>query len=145
MENLTSKQKNYKVLMTLLSWIFLIVGALFYIIPNHVIGIFNIISDRTGYFQLLPPSSEKFYLDLAVAYMACVTAIAYMISRDVIRNINLTPVLIVGKTTSSLLSLISFILFQKSLLYLSNFIVDGAIVLIVLVFYLPVKKELQLK
>jgi hypothetical protein len=145
MENLTSKQKNYKVLMTLLSWIFLIVGALFYIIPNHVIGIFNIISDKTGYFQLLPPSSEKFYLDLAVAYMACVTAIAYMISRDVIRNINLTPVLIVGKTTSSLLSLISFILFQKSLLYLSNFIVDGAIVLIVLVFYLPVKKELQLK
>jgi|YelNatPaOPRAMG01_1025707.scaffolds.fasta_scaffold02938_13 predicted PurR-regulated permease PerM len=145
MENLTSKQKNYKVLMTLLSWIFLIVGALFYIIPNHVIGIFNIISNRTGYFQLLPPSSEKFYLDLAVAYMACVTAIAYMISRDVIRNINLTPVLIVGKTTSSLLSLISFILFQKSLLYLSNFIVDGAIVLIVLVFYLPVKKELQLK
>jgi len=145
MENLTSKQKNYKVLMTLLSWIFLIVGVLFYIIPNHVIGIFNIISNRTGYFQLLPPSSEKFYLDLAVAYMACVTAIAYMISRDVIRNINLTPVLIVGKTTSSLLSLISFILFQKSLLYLSNFIVDGAIVLIVLVFYLPVKKELQLK
>jgi hypothetical protein len=145
MENLTSKQKNYKVLMTLLSWIFLIVGTLFYIIPNHVIGIFNIISDKTGYFQLLPPSSEKFYLDLAVAYMACVTAIAYMISRDVIRNINLTPVLIVGKTTSSLLSLISFILFQKSLLYLSNFIVDGAIVLIVLVFYLPVKKELQLK
>ncbi|MGB9734789.1 MAG: hypothetical protein ACP5JP_03105 [bacterium] len=140
---LTTKQKYYKLLMTLLFWIFLVVGVLFYVVPNQVIGIFNIVSDKIGYFQQIPLSQEKFYLDLAVAYMACVTAIAYLISKDVLKNLNLTPVLIVGKTTSSLISLISFILFQKSLLYISNFVIDGAIVLIVLIFYLPVKRELS--
>ncbi len=140
---LTTKQKYYKLLMTLLFWIFLVVGVLFYVVPNQVIGIFNIVSDKIGYFQQIPLSQEKFYLDLAVAYMACVTAIAYLIRKDVLKNLNLTPVLIVGKTTSSLISLISFILFQKSLLYISNFVIDGAIVLIVLIFYLPVKRELS--
>ena len=142
MPELTSKQKNYRLLMTLLSWTFLIVGLSFYIVPNHVINIFNIVSEKIGYFQSLHQNLEKFYLDLAVAYMACVTAIAYLISRDVLKNLNLTPVLIVGKTTSSLISLLSFFLYQKSLLYLSNFVIDGSIVLIVLAFYLPVKKEL---
>jgi hypothetical protein len=130
--------------MILLFWTFLIAGMSFYIIPNHVINVFNIVSGKIGYFQALPQNMEKFYLDLAVAYMACVTAIAYLISRDVLKNLNLTPVLIVGKTTSSLISLISFFLYQKSLLYLSNFIIDGSIVLIVLAFYLPVKKELRI-
>lgn len=144
MVELTTKQKNYKLLMTLLFWIFLIVGILFYIVPNQIISIFNIISGKLGYFQQLPLNSEKFYLDLAVAYMACVTAISYLVSKNVLKNLNLTPVLIVGKTTSSLISLISFFIFQKSLLYLSNFIIDGTIVLIVLAFYLPVKKELSI-
>ena len=129
--------------MTLLFWTFLIVGLSFYVVPNHVINVFNIVSEKIGYFQSLPPNLEKFYLDLAVAYMACVTAIAYLISRDVLKNLNLTPVLIVGKTTSSLISILSFFLYQKSLLYLSNFVIDGSIVLIVLAFYLPVKKELD--
>jgi len=142
MSKLTLKQKNYKVLMTLLFWIFLTVGVLLYIVPNQLIGIFNIISDKIGYFQSLPPNLEKFYLDLGVAYMACVTAIAYMIRRDVVKNINLTPILIVGKTTSSLISLVSFLLYQKALLYIFNFVIDGGIVLIVLFFYLPVKREL---
>jgi hypothetical protein len=142
MSELTSKQKNYRLLMTLLFWTFLIVGLMFYFIPNPIINVFNIISEKIGYFQPLPQNSEKFYLDLAVAYMACVTAIAYMISKNVLKNLNLTPVLIVGKTTSSLISLVSFILYQKSLLYLSNFVIDGSIVLIVLVLYMPVKKEL---
>ncbi len=142
MSELTSKQKNYRLLMTLLFWTFLIVGLMFYFIPNPIINVFNIISGKIGYFQPLPQNIEKFYLNLAVAYMACVTAIAYMISKNVLKNLNLTPVLIVGKTTSSLISLVSFILYQKSLLYLSNFVIDGSIVLIVLVLYMPVKKEL---
>ncbi len=142
MSELTSKQKNYRLLMLLLFWTFLIVGLMFYFIPNPIINVFNIVSEKIGYFQPLPQNIEKFYLDLAVAYMACVTAIAYMISKNVLKNLNLTPVLIVGKTTSSLISLLSFILYQKALLYLSNFVIDGSIVLIVLVLYLPVKKEL---
>ena len=129
--------------MIVLFWTFLIAGLSFYIIPNNIITLFNLVSDKIGYFRPLPQNLEKFYLDLAVAYMACVTAIAYLISRDVLKNVNLTPVLIVGKTTSSLISLVSFFLYQKSLLYLSNFVIDGCIVLIVLAFYLPVKKELD--
>ncbi len=141
MAELTSKQNNYRVLMLLLFWLFLIAGLTFYIVPNHIISVFNAVSEKIGYFQSIPPNMEKFYLDLAVAFMACVTAIAYLISKDVLKNLNLTPVLIVGKTTSSLISLLSFILYQKALLYLSNFVIDGSIVLIVLAFYLPLKKE----
>ena len=128
--------------MIVLFWTFLIAGLSFYIIPNNVITLFNLVSEKIGHFQPIPLNQEKFYLDLAVAYMACVTAIAYWISRDVLKNLNLTPVLIVGKTTSSLISLVSFFLYQKSLLYLSNFVIDGSIVLIVLAFYLPLKREL---
>ncbi len=129
--------------MILLFWTFLIVGAMFYSIPNPIIDVFNFVSAKIGYFQPLPQNIEKFYLDLAVAYMSCVAAVAYLISRDVLKNSNLTPVLIVGKTTSSLISLLSFFLYQRALLYLSNFVIDGSIVLIVLAFYLPVKKELR--
>ncbi len=143
MATLTRGQNQYRILMILLFWTFLIVGALFYIVPNPIINVFNIVSGKIGYFQPLPQNIEKFYLDLAVAYMSCVTAIAYLISRDVLKNINLTPVLIVGKTTSSLISLLSFFLYQRSLLYLSNFVIDGSIVLIVLAFYLPVRKEIK--
>ncbi len=143
MAPLTRGQNQYRILMILLFWTFLIVGALFYIVPNPIINVFNIVSGKIGYFQPLPQNIEKFYLDLAVAYMSCVTAIAYLISRDVLKNINLTPVLLVGKTTSSLISLLSFFLYQRALLYLSNFVIDGSIVLIVLVFYLPVRKEIK--
>lgn len=141
MAELTSKQNKYRILMLVLFWLFLLAGISFYVAPNNVIGIFNSVSLHLGHFQTLPPNVEKFYLDLAVAFMACVTAIAYLISRDVAKNLNLTPVLIVGKTTSSLISLVSFVLYQKALLYLANFVIDGSIVLIVLAFYLPLKKE----
>ena len=141
MATLTNKQNNYRILMIVLFWSFLIVGSTFYIVPTHVISLFNMVSEKIGHFQTVPQSMEKFYIDLAVAYMACVTAIAYLIVGDVKKNLNLTPVLIVGKTTSSLISLISFIVYQRSLLYLSNFVIDGSIVLIVLAFYIPLKKE----
>ncbi len=141
MEALTNRQGNYRVLMILLFWTFLVVGALFYIVPNQMINLFNLIAAKVGHFQATPPSTEKFFIDLAVAYMACVTAIAYLIQKDVRKNLNLTPVLIVGKVTSSLISLVSFIAYQRSLLYFSNFLIDGSIVVIVLAFYLPVKNE----
>jgi len=138
---LTNSENRYRILMIVLFWTFLIVGVMFYLMPNQIIIMSNTVSEKIGLFQPLPINMDKFYLDLAVAYMACVTAIAYMIFRDVKKNLNLTPVLIVGKTTSSLISLVSFIIYQKSLLYLSNFVVDGIIVVIILAFYLPVKKE----
>ncbi|MCL4557172.1 MAG: hypothetical protein M1491_00790 [Deltaproteobacteria bacterium] len=141
MAALTDRQNNYRILMIALFWTFLIVGALFYIVPNNIIDLFNTVSGKIGYFQATPQSMEKFYIDLAVAYMACVTTIAYLIQKDVKRNLNLTPVLIVGKATSSLISLVSFMAYQRSLLYFSNFVVDGSIVIIVLAFYLPAKSE----
>ncbi len=141
MATLTNKQKNYRMLMIMLFWAFLIVGSMFYIVPNHVIIMFNMVSGKIGHFQATPLSMERFYIDLAVAYMACVTAIAYLIIKDVQKNLNLTPVLLTGKAVSSLTSLISFIMYQNSLLLISNFIIDGSIVFIVLAFYIPVKKE----
>lgn len=136
-----NKENNYKILMSILFWIFLVFGVGMYIFPNLIISLFNTVSEKIGYFQIISQSNEMFYVDLSVAYMACVTAIAYLIKKDVKHNLNLTPVLIVGKTTSSLISLLSFIVYQRSLLYVTTFVTDGLIVLLVLVFYMPLKRE----
>ncbi|UCG43335.1 MAG: hypothetical protein JSU73_01580, partial [candidate division WOR-3 bacterium] len=67
-----------------------------------------------------------FYLSLAVAYMALVSALAFLMLRHP-TNHYFPLLLAVGKFSSSVLSLALFILVQRSLICLTNSVVDGAI------------------
>jgi hypothetical protein len=105
--------------------IFLLVGALFLTMPGGVLGFFNSLSAGIG-LPVAPMEVGYFYLGLAVAYMALVSTLAFLMLRHP-SNHYFPMLLAVGKLSSSVLSLVLFIIVQRSLICLTNFLVDGAI------------------
>ncbi len=105
--------------------VFVIVGLLFLTVPAGVLGFFNSLSSGLG----LPPTPTQasyFYLGLAVAYMALVSTLAFLMFRHP-SNHYFPMLLAVGKLSSSVLSLALFVFAQRSLACLANFAIDGAI------------------
>ena len=105
--------------------VFVAVGTLFLTVPGGVLGFFNSLSAGIG-LSAAPTEVGYFYLGLAVAYMALVSTLAFLMLRHP-SNHYFPMLLAVGKLSSSVLSLVFFILVQRSLICLTNFFVDGAI------------------
>ena len=105
--------------------VFVAVGILFLTVPGGVLGFFNSLSAGIG-LSAAPTEVGYFYLGLAVAYMALVSTLAFLMLRHP-SNHYFPMLLAVGKLSSSVLSLVFFILVQRSLICLTNFFVDGAI------------------
>jgi hypothetical protein len=105
--------------------IFPLVGILFLIVPAGVLGSFNSLSAGLG-MSPAPTQVSYFYLGLAVAYMALVSALAFLMLRHP-SNHYFPLLLAVGKLSSSVLSLVLFLFAQRSLACLANFVIDGAI------------------
>lgn len=105
--------------------VFCLVGILFLTVPAGVLGLFNSLSEALG-LTPAPTQVSYFYLGLAVAYMALVSALAFLMLRHPM-NHYFPLLLAVGKFSSSVLSLALFILVQRSLICLTNSVVDGAI------------------
>ena len=83
---------------------------------------------------LSPVNGVSFYLILAVAYMYLVTLLAFFMYRYPDNRI--IPVLLInGKFASSLMSLGFFLMHQHFLIYLTNFIMDGFIAVMILILY----------
>ncbi len=116
----------------LLAATFALVGSIFLLFPN---GTVRTINAAGSVFRIFPPAPEselRFWLSLAVSYMALVTVLAWLIQRDPRRYRHLMPVLAVGKFTSSFTCLLFFVFSSPAFLYLLNFLVDGSIVLVAL-------------
>ncbi|HEX4760405.1 MAG TPA: hypothetical protein VH256_06365, partial [Thermoleophilaceae bacterium] len=62
---------------------FAVVGLLFIITPNGVLGRMDDVGNWIGSFSTAPPSDEKLWLALAFAYMTVITGIAWLVSTDV--------------------------------------------------------------
>jgi hypothetical protein len=105
--------------------VFVAVGVLFLVVPTGVLGFFNSLSANLG---IGPGSGEVgyFYLVLAVAYMVLVSTLAFLMYRRP-ENHYFPLLLAVGKLSSSALSLVFFFFVQRSLILVTNFVVDGAI------------------
>jgi len=113
----------------LLAGTFAVVGLIFLILPGRVLAAFNRLSAGIG-LPDAPTRGYAFYLALAVAYMYVVTLLAWMMARRPTERVY--PWLLVhAKAASSLLSLLLFAVDQQYLIYLANFVVDGAIALLV--------------
>ena len=111
---------------------FALVGSIFLLFPN---GTVRTINAAGAIFRIFPPAPEsdlRFWLSLAVSYMALVTVLAWLIQRDPRRYRHLMPVLAIGKFSSSFTCLLFFIFSSPAFLYLLNFLVDGSITLIAL-------------
>ena len=108
---------------------FAVVGVIFLAIPGKVLAAFNWLAAGLGW----PESTTQpytLYLALAVAYMYVVTLLAWQMARH--PEVRAYPwVLTHAKAASAVLSIGLFALQDQYLLYLANFVVDGAIAVFV--------------
>ncbi|MBI4672081.1 MAG: hypothetical protein HY741_10505 [Chloroflexi bacterium] len=113
---------------------FAVVGLLFLLAPNAVLAFGDALGARVGTFAPAPPTGAKLWLSLGVSYMVLVTALAFLASRNTRAKLGLMFLLLLalGKASSSLTSLAFFLTDSPVLIYLLNFMVDGALVVLVL-------------
>ena len=112
---------------------FAVVGLLFIVTPNGVLGRMDDVGNWIGSFTPGPRSDEKLWLSLGFAYMVVITGIALLVSTDVGRYRPLLLVLAAGKAASSLATGAYFAFHSDVFIYLLNFIVDGSLVALSLV------------
>ena len=111
---------------------FAVVGLLFIITPNGVLGRMDDVGDWIGNFSTAPQSEEKLWLALGFAYMTVITGIAWLVSTDLGRYRPFLLVLAAGKAASSLAAGAFYFFHDDVFIYLLNFLVDGSLVFIVL-------------
>jgi hypothetical protein len=108
---------------------FAAVGLVFIAIPGEVLAAFNWLAAGLGW-PATPTEPYTLYLALAVGYMYIVVLLAWQTARH--PEIRAYPWLLVqAKGASAVLSLGLFALQDHYLIYLANFVVDGAIALAV--------------
>jgi hypothetical protein len=108
---------------------FAVVGLVFLAIPDKVLAAFNWLATGLGW-PASPTDGYTLYLALAAAYMYLVTLLAWKIARH--PGDRTWPTLLVhAKAASAVVCLGLFAIQEQYLLYLVNFIVDGAIALLV--------------
>jgi hypothetical protein len=107
---------------------FAVVGLLFIVTPDGVIGRIGDVGDAIGDFSSGPKSEQKLWLGLAFAYMTVITGIALVVASDPRRHRPLLLVLAVGKAASSLTAGAYFAFHADVFIYLLNFVVDGGLV-----------------
>ncbi len=112
-----------------LGWTFAVVGALFFLLPDGTIGALNAAGGWLG-FPPAPLTSHRFWLSLGVAYMAVVTALAFLIAPAPTERRLLMLPLAIGKATSSLTCLWFFATHAAHFIYLANFLVDASLALL---------------
>ena len=112
----------------LLAASFALVGLLFIVAPDGVLGTLDDFGEKFGDFSPAPETAEQLWLALGFAYMTVITGICLVVQADVVRYRPLLLVLAAGKAASSLAAL-GFYLFDDDVFaYLLNFLVDGFLV-----------------
>ena len=131
--------KLYRPVSLILCLLFAIVGLLFLVIPDRVLEFFNTISGHLG-MSPSPVEGHSFYVVLTAGYMYLVTLLAFLMYRNP-ENRQFPLILAHGKLASSVLSLGLFLIHEYYLIYITNFVVDGFIGIVVLFFYLKLKRR----
>lgn len=102
-------------------------GAIdFLVFPTVTLNVLNSAGSLFG-MPAIPSRVTEFWAVLAVAYMVLVAAFCWAATKE--RGIDAQPVrfLVLGKTTSSLVSLLYFLVVVHAFAFLANFLVDGFI------------------
>jgi hypothetical protein len=130
------KAERFVVLnLRLLAATFALVGLLFIVTPDGVLGTLDDVGDWFGDFSPAPETAEQLWLALGFAYMTVITGICVVVQADVVRYRPLLLVLAAGKAASSLAAL-GFYLFDDDVFaYLLNFLVDGFLVAVALLLW----------
>lgn len=125
-------ERTIRAVFRVLAITFGVVGGLFLVFPDGTVRVINATGAWLRVFSPAPPSQLRFWVSLAVSYMALVTILSVMIQADVRRYRHLMLILAAGKFCSSFTCLLFFMFSSPVFLYLLNFLVDGAITVVVL-------------
>lgn len=124
-----TRTQSIRMVGTSLAGTFAAVGVIFVAIPSKVLAAFNWLSGGMDW----PASTIQPYtlfLALALGYMYIVTLLAWQMARH--PDVRVYPWLLVqAKGASAVICLGLFAIQDQYLLYLANFVVDGAIALFV--------------
>jgi hypothetical protein len=131
----------YRRVSLILAVTFGLVGSLFLFFPGVVVEFFNRLSPPLA-LAPSPPDGMGFYLALAVGYMYLVTVIAFAMYRHPAER-SFPLLLINGKLATSILSLYLFLVHGHYLIYIANAIVDGCIGLMLIPFYVALRRTAQ--
>jgi len=110
---------------------FALFGVLFAFAPEATLHTFNRWGEWFGITTMLPPEGVGLWRVLTIAFMMMVTVLAFWGSVRTPAQHALLTVLIIGKATSSLVALAFYFWERPLFIYLLNFVVDGAIALLV--------------
>jgi hypothetical protein len=128
----------YRYVSLLLCVSFALVGLIFLLFPDGVIQFFNGFSSAPGRGET-PAGGMGFYLVLAVGYMYLVAFLAYLMYRH--PSNRFFPLLAINaKLSTSVLSLYLVVVQGPRLIYIANAVVDGLIALVLIPFYLNLRK-----
>ncbi|UCF95822.1 MAG: hypothetical protein JSV89_11615 [Spirochaetaceae bacterium] len=131
--------KIYRPVSLILCIVFAVVGLLFLCATDRVLIFFNILSSPLGMLPS-PVWDLGYYPLLAGGYMYLVTLLAFFMYRHP-ENRSFPLLLAHGKLATSILSLALFIFHEQYLIYIANFIIDGIIGVVVMLFFLNMKKK----
>jgi hypothetical protein len=127
----------YRYVSLILSLSFAIVGLMFLFIPGVVVGFFNGLSPALT-MAGSPSDGAGFFRILAVGYMYLVAALAFLMYRH--PSNKFFPLLLInGKMTTALVSIILYVTGGHYLTYIANAVVDGAIALLLIPFYMHLR------
>jgi hypothetical protein len=119
--------------MRILAVSFLVVGISFIADPNGTITRIADAGSMFGTFADAPPTDQKLWLGLAFAYMMVIAAISFVVQLDVARYRPLILILFIAKASSSLAALAFYLWDQNVFVYITNFVVDGALAILALI------------
>jgi hypothetical protein len=114
----------------LLAATFALVGLLFIVTPDGVLGSLDDFGEwlPLGQFSDAPETLQQLWLALGFSYMVVITGICLVVQADVARYRPLLLVLAAGKAASSLAALGAYLFDDDVFAYLLNFLVDGFLV-----------------
>lgn len=108
---------------------FAVTGLTFYLFPSQVIEVMNA-AGRTFGLPEAPAMGHRFWLSLGTAYMALVTALAWLIGANPAAGRPMMLALAIGKATSSLTCLGYVLSDAPYFIYWANFAVDASLALV---------------
>jgi hypothetical protein len=128
----------YRSVSLLLCLSFALVGLVFLFFPDEVVRFFNGLSHAPGA-EASFANGMEFYLVLAVGYMYLVAFLAYLMYRH--PSDRFFPLILInGKLFTAILSLCLYFVHSPHVIYLANAVVDGLIALLLIPFYLNLRK-----
>jgi len=118
-----------------LTIIFLVSGTIFFLFPNGLVEILNMVGLKLGFTEFAPLLDEKFWLALSTAYMAVISNLSWLIAQSPSSRTILMQPLFIAKVGSSSCCLFFYLFEHHYFVYLLTVFTDGSLALLVWITY----------